>query len=87
MSTGEPLGQTSGCRGRGRGDRAEPLPCDIGALPVQPDQMILTRQIRTRHRHDQLTSRQATVSVLDRPDPSIQCPHDGQPSVQLLFRA
>ncbi|WP_448074216.1 hypothetical protein [Georgenia yuyongxinii] len=48
------------------------LPGDIGAHPVQPDQEVLPGQLRRGHPHQQLTARQATSALLDRPDRLIQ---------------
>ena len=51
--------------------------------PVHPDQELRTGQLRRRHRHQQLTSRAPTATLLDLADPGVQGLPDAQHPVQL----
>jgi len=79
----EPLRQCRrGRRRRGR-DRSKPAAGHVGTTSVQPDQVVLARQLGTRQADEELPAGQATSALLDRADRLIDRINDTDPVDQL----
>jgi hypothetical protein len=68
LPVGEPARQPGRGRGGQPGHRRQLLPGHVGAVAVQPDQELLSGQLRTRHPDQQLRPGEPAVAGLDRPD-------------------